>query len=72
MFVFTLVVIGLLLLLFRSTRLSGIAGLTLLSLVYPLLFLALLFIGCAIFYFIYFTRRDHHAFTIPKLPNRRR
>lgn len=34
MFVFTLLVIGLLLLAFKSTRLTGIAGLTLLSLVY--------------------------------------
>lgn len=45
MFVFTLIVIGLLCLAFKSTRLTGVAGLTLLSLVYPPLFLGLLLIG---------------------------
>ncbi len=51
MFVFTLIVIGCLCLAFRPTRLTGVTGLTLLSLVYPLLFLALLVIGGAIFLF---------------------
>lgn len=52
MFVFTLIVIGLLLLAFKPTKLTGVAGLTLLSLVYPQLFLALLAIGSVILYFI--------------------
>lgn len=45
MFVFTLIVIGLLCLAFKSLRLTGLAGLTLLSLVFPPLFLAFLAIG---------------------------
>lgn len=72
MFVFTLLVIGLLLLAFKSTRLTGVAGLTLLSLVHPLLLLVLLAIG-SILYFIYFktnllTRSRHE---LSKLFNRR-
>lgn len=71
MFLPTLVVIGFLLLAFKSTRLTGVAGLTLLSLVYPMLFIALLVIG-GIAYFIYYTRRNKNVFPIPKLPFRRR
>lgn len=71
MFLFTLVVIGCLLLLFKSTRLTGVAGLTLLSLVYPPLFLGLLLIGSAVSYFIYY-RRNQNVFKLPKLPFRRR
>jgi len=68
MFVFTLIVIGLLCLAFKSTRLTGVAGLTLLSLVYPPLFLAfLLLIGGVTTFFIY--RRKDHAF-ISRLPFR--
>lgn len=52
MHVFTLVVIGLLCLAFKSTRIFGLVALTLLSLVFPLLFLALLISGGA-FYLIY-------------------
>jgi len=52
MFVITLLVIGLLCLAFKSTRLTGVAGLTLLSLVYPLQFGALLITGGITFYFI--------------------
>jgi hypothetical protein len=70
MFVFTLVVIGLLCLMFKSTRLTGVVGLTLLSLVYPQLFLMfLLLIGSATTYFIY--RRKDHAI-IQRLSFRRR
>ncbi len=69
MFVFTLIVIGLLLLAFKSTRLAGVAGLTLLSLIYVWLFLALLVIGSVALY-IYYYRRKYHEF--PKLPFRRR
>lgn len=71
MFVFTLITIGCLLLMFKSTRLTGVAGLTLLSLVYPPLFLGLLLIGSAITYYIYY-RRNQNVFKLPKLPFRRR
>lgn len=70
MFVFTLITIGLLCLAFKSTRLTGVAGLTLLSLVYPPLLLAFLAIGGIAIYFIHYRR--NHVFTIPKLPFRRR
>jgi len=65
MFVLTLLVIGLLCLAFKSTRLTGVAGLTLLSLVYPLLFAALLVLGGAAFY--YLKRRNKNVFRLPKL-----
>ncbi len=68
MFVFTLIIIGLLLLAFKSTRLAGVAGLTLLSLIYPLLFLALLVLGGAI-YFIHYKRSIKNG--IQRLPYRR-
>jgi len=71
MFVFTLLIIGLLLLAFKSTRLTGVAGLTLLALVFPPLLLAFLAIGSIALYFIHF-RRNQNVFTIPKLPFRRR
>ena len=70
MFIFTLIVIGLLCLAFKSTRLTGIAGLTLLSLVYPQLFFVLLVLGSIFIYFIYYKRSKFHEF--PKLPIRRR
>jgi len=63
MHLFTLVVIGLLCLVFKSTRWIGIAGLTLLSLAFPLLFIALLCLGGLIFYFIRSTR--HEFFRLP-------
>lgn len=69
MFVFTLLVIGMLLLAFRSTRLAGVAGLTLLLLVYPKLFFALLILGGVVLLFIYFQRRKNHE--LSKLPDRR-
>lgn len=68
MFVFTLLVIGLLLLAFRSTRLAGVAGLTLLLLVHPKLFVALLILSGVVLLF-YLLRRKNHEF--PKLPDRR-
>lgn len=71
MFLTTLVVIGGLCLAFKSTRLTGVAGLTLLSLVYPPLLLGLLLIGSIAIYFIYY-RRNNHVFKIPELPFRRR
>ncbi len=69
MFVFTLIVIGLLCLAFKSTRLTGVVGLTLLSLIYVWLFLALLAIGSVALYVTYY-RRKYHEF--PKLPFGRR
>ena len=66
---FTLVVIGLLCLMFKSTRLAGVAGLTFLSLIHPLLFLALLITGSAIFYI--YRKGLIHEFRLSKLPIRR-
>jgi hypothetical protein len=69
MFVFTLLVIGLLCLAFKPTRLTGVAGLTLLSLVYPLLFVALLVLG-GVFYLIrHYTRRK--VYELPRLDSPR-
>lgn len=67
MHVLTLVVIGLLCLVFKSTRIFGLVALTLLSLVFPLLFLALLISGGAFFFFY---RRYPNAFRLPKLFDR--
>lgn len=64
MHVLTLVVIGLLCLVFKSTRIFGLVALTLLSLVFPLLFLALLISGGAFFFFY---RRYPNAFRFSKL-----
>lgn len=69
MFVFTLITIGGLLLLFKSTRLTGVAGLTLLSLVYPPLFLGLLLIGSIAIYIIHYQKGKNYERT--KLPTRR-
>lgn len=71
MFLTTLVVVGGLCLAFKSTRLTGVAGLTLLALVFPPLLLAFLVIGSAAIYFVHI-RRNHHVFTIPKLLHFRR
>jgi len=71
MFVFTLIVIGCLCLAFKPTRLTGVAGLTLLSLVYPQLFLAFLFIGSIAFYFNRYKRRNSND-RLSSLPVRRR
>lgn len=69
MFVFTLIVIGLLCLAFKSTRLTGVAGLTLLSLVYPPLLLAFLAVGSIAIYFIHYQKGKNYERT--KLPTRR-
>lgn len=45
MFVFTLAVIGGILLMFKCTRLTGVAGLTLIALAFPPMFLLFLVIG---------------------------
>ncbi len=67
MFVFTLIVIGLLLLAFKSTRLAGVAGLTLLSLIYVWLFLALLVAGSVGLYLVYYKRSRYHVLKLSKL-----
>lgn len=67
MTIFILLTIGGLLLLFRSTRLVGVAGLTLLCIVVPFAFLFLLLLGCVFLYFNHFYRkRDLNAYR-PKL-----
>lgn len=71
MFLFTLITIGLLCLTFKSTRLTGVAGLTLLALVFPPLLLAFLAVGSIAIYFIHY-RRNQNVFKLPKLPFRRR
>lgn len=72
MFLITLIVIGLLCLAFKSTRLTGVAGLTLLSLVYPVLLLALIVIGGVVLYFIHHKRSNSNVFSkLTKLPFRR-
>ena len=49
----TLLVIGLLCLIFRSTRFIGVVGLTLLSLIYPGALIGMIAIGCIFFYVRY-------------------
>ncbi len=51
MIVSTVFAISLLCLAFNTTRLIGVIALTLLSLMYPLLLIALLVLGGVIFYF---------------------
>lgn len=63
MFLFTLITIGLLCLMFKSTRLTGVAGLTLLSLVYPPLFLGLLLIGSIAIYIIHYQKGKNNERT---------
>ena len=69
MFVFTLLVVGLLCLAFKPTRLTGVAGLTLLSLVYPLLFVALLVLGGVLYFIRFYIRRK--VYELPKLDSPR-
>jgi len=70
MFIFTLIVIGLLCLAFRTTRLTGVAGLTLLTLVYPPLLLGALLIisGAALFHFRKSNKRSK-TYVLPKSPS---
>ena len=70
MAVFTLLVVGLLCLIFKSTRLVGIAGMTLLFLLNPLVFIFLLVLGCVFLYLNFkLKRRNLNVYTQPKLPN---
>lgn len=67
MAVFTLLVIALLCLFFKTTRLAGVVGLTLLSLLNPLVFIGLFAVGGVVIYFIH-KRKKLNAYTQPKLP----
>jgi hypothetical protein len=68
MTVLTLIVIALLCLLFKSTRLVGLAGITLLLCIFPILSLMLL-LGCIGFYlYRKFKWRNLNVYTQPKLP----
>lgn len=66
---FTLLVIGAICLIFKSTRLIGVIGLTLLLLVFPIVFLLLLLMGCMGLVIQYkFNRRNLNVITQPTLP----
>lgn len=67
MAVFTLLVIALLCLFFKSTRLAGVVGLTLLSLLNPLVFIGLIAVGGVILYIIH-RRSKLNVYAQPKLP----
>jgi len=62
----TLLVIGLFCLVFKSTRMIGVIGLTLISLVYPFVFLTFLLVFIAVAYFK--LRRKLNAYRPPELP----
>lgn len=62
----TLLVIGLFCLIFKSTRMIGVIGLTLIALVYPFVFLALFLVVLVIAYFK--LRRKFNVYQPPKLP----
>lgn len=66
----TLLVIGVLCLIFSSTRLVGVVGLTLLMLIFPFAFLLLLMLGGI---FLYcnrkFKRSNLNVYSQPKLPD---
>lgn len=62
----TLLVIGLFCLIFKSTRMIGVIGLTLIALVYPFVFLALFLVVLVIAYFK--LRRKLNVYQPPKLP----
>jgi hypothetical protein len=65
--IFILLAIGGLLLLFRSTRLVGIAGLTLLFIIVPFAFLFLLLLGCVFGYVRYKLKRRLYVYPKPEL-----
>lgn len=69
MTILILLVIGGLLLLFKSTRLVGVAGLTLLFIVVPFAFLFMLLLGCIFVYFKFQFRRVLNVYRQPKLPD---
>jgi hypothetical protein len=66
---FTLLVIGAVCLIFKSTRLIGVIGLTLLLLVFPIVFLLLLIMGCMGLLIQYIlNRRNLNVISQYKLP----
>lgn len=66
----TLLVIGLLCLLFKSTRLVGVVGLTLLFLVFPIAFFVLLIVSGLFLYICRkLKRRNLNVYSQPKLPD---
>ncbi len=66
----TLLIIGLICLIFKATRLIGIVGLTLFSLAFPLVFITLLMAGGIILFIRYkLNRRNLNVYTQPKLPS---
>lgn len=67
---FILLVIGVLCLFFKSTRLIGVTGLTLLFLVFPFAFIVLCISGCVFIYFNHLLkRRKLNAYNQPQLPD---
>lgn len=62
----TLLVIGLFCLVFKSTRMIGVIGLTLIALVYPFVFITLFFVVLFVGYFK--LRRKLNVYQPPKLP----
>lgn len=64
----TLFVIGALCLVFKTTRIIGVIGITLLLLLYPVAFLLLLLIGCIRIYQLT-RRRNLNVYEQPKLPD---
>ena len=70
MTILILLAIGLLCLLFKSTRLVGVAGLTLIFIVVPFAFLFALLLGCVFAYVRFkFKRRNLNVYAQPKLPD---
>lgn len=61
MTIFILLAIGLLCLLFKSTRLVGVAGLTLIFIVVPFAFLFLVLLGCVFLYFKHKWRLNNYV-----------
>lgn len=67
---FILLAIGVLCLFFKSTRLIGVTGLTLLFLMFPFAFIALCITGCAYIYFNnLLKRRNLNEYNQPKFPD---
>ena len=65
----TLFVIGVLCLVFKTTRIIGVIGITFLLLLYPIAFILLLVIGCLCIFINYkLFRRNFNVYTQSKLP----
>jgi len=68
MFIFTLLVIGLLCLAFKPTRMTGVAGLTLLALMQPTLFAVSLVVAGIAFLIHKFIQKRRKLHGLSKLP----